>query len=91
MYIGLHIYPYLIFIIFNLYGKQLQYEITISKQNHNTLLFVIKFFTNFNHFKKITENSKKIYVNITHNSYSIETTMYSILLSPAGGLHCTVH
>ena len=34
----------------------------------------------------MTENFTEIYANITYNSYSIEITMYSILLSPAGGL-----
>ena len=70
--------------------KQLQYENNHLKAKL-TITFRHKIFSNLNHFEKITENYKKIYANITHNSYSIETTMYSILLSPAGGLHCTVH
>ena len=61
-----------------------------QSKNHNILLFVINFLQNFNHFEKLTKNLKKIHVNITYKSYSIENPMYKIPLSPAGGLLCTV-
>ena len=89
MYIGLHIYPYLLFMIFNLYGIQLQYENYHLKAKILHLLFVINLLQNFNHFEKLTENLNK-FMLILHTNHYVENPMYKILLSPAGGLLCTV-
>ena len=89
MYIGLHIYPYLLFMIFNLYGIQLQYENHHLKAKILHLLFVINLLQNFNHFEKLTENLNK-FMLILHTNHYVENPMYKILLSPAGGLLCTV-
>ena len=56
-----------------------------QSKNHNILLFVINFLQNFNHFEKLTENLKKIHVNITHKSYmlKIQCIKYYCLLRGA--------
>ena len=76
--------------IFNLYGIQLQYEIwNHLKAKILDLLFVINLLQNFNHFEKLTENFNK-FMSILHTNHYVENPMYKILLSPAGGLLCTV-
>ena len=75
--------------IFNLYGIQLQYENYHLKAKILDLLFVINLLQNFNHFEKLTENFNK-FMLILHTNHYVENPMYKILLSPAGGLLCTV-